>query len=219
MTERELARLRARLPANPGILRRTGVSDYVVFIPLVLSRGEYHLLFEKRAPAIRQGGEVSFPGGGFEPEVDGSREEAALRETVEELGVKRERLSVLGRLDSVVTHTGGIIDPFVGTIDTDSPSDYAPNPAEVARIFFVPVSYFLRTEPERYEIRREMQPSFLDERGVRTVTFPARELGLPERYWGPWSGGSHTVSLFRCKGESVWGITAELVLALVALLR
>jgi len=216
VTQSDLGRLRARLPANPGIMRRAGTSDFVVFVPLVLVQGEYHFLFEKRAPAIRQGGEVSFPGGSFEPEVDGSKEEAALRETVEELGVRKERLTVLGRLDAVVTHTGGIIDPFVGTID--SAHDYAPNPSEVAAVFFTPVSFFARTEPERYQIRREMQPFSLEEDGSRRVTFPARELGLPERYWQAWSGGSHTVCLFRYAGEVIWGITAEIVLSVVGLL-
>ncbi len=219
MTQSELGQLRARLPANPGIHRRAGTADFVVFIPLVLSQGEYHFLFEKRAAAIRQGGEVSFPGGGFEPELDGSKEEAALRETVEELGVHRERISVLGRLDAVVTHTGGIIEPFVGTIDAQSAHDYAPNPSEVAKIFLAPVSFFVRTKPERYEIWREMQPFASGEDGSRRVTFPAQELGLPERYWGSWSGGSHTVYLFRYEGEPIWGITAELVLSVVALLE
>jgi len=195
------------------------MADFVVFIPLVLAEGEYHFLFEKRAAAIRQGGEISFPGGSFEPEVDGSREQAALRETVEELGVHRERLAILGRLDAVVTHTGGIIEPFVGTIDAASARDCTPNPSEVAGIFLAPVSFFVQTEPERYQIRREMQPFSLDEDGGRRITFPAQELGLPERYWGPWSGGSHTVYLFRYGGEVIWGITAELVLSVVGLLK
>lgn len=215
----ELDLLRSRIPDRPGLRARGELADFVVFIPLVPRNGEYHLLFEKRARSIRQGGEISFPGGAFEPAVDRDREEAVLRETVEEIGVQSARLSILGRLDSVINHAGALITPFVGTVDASSLQDFKPNPQEVDRLFLSPLSYFEKNEPERYEIGVEMQPFRIDERGNRVVTFPARELGLPERYWGPWRSRAHTVSLFRCDGEAIWGLTAELVLSLVALLR
>ncbi|MDG2702973.1 CoA pyrophosphatase, partial [Vibrio parahaemolyticus] len=56
-----------------------------VLVPLVQVDGEWHVLFEVRSLTMRkQPGDISFPGG----KLDGGEtaQEAALRETYEELG-------------------------------------------------------------------------------------------------------------------------------------
>ncbi len=219
MKEADFRRLVSRIPAQPGIGFGGRYVDYVVFIPFVLSRGEYCLLFEKRAAGIRQGGEIGFPGGRFEPDVDESREAAALRETVEELGVDRALLSVLGQTESVFTHWGARVSAFIGTIGTDDPAALSPNPDEVERTLLVPVSFFAGAKPAQYRIRLEMQPSYVDEQGTVRVTFPAEELGLPRHYWKAWDGGFHAVSAYRYAGEVIWGLTAELVLSVLRMLE
>jgi len=206
------------MPNPPGIHLRDRMPKYVVFVPLVLVGEEYNFLFEKRAQGIPQGGEICFPGGRFEPQLDATKKDTAVRETVEELGIEKERLSVRGQMDCLLAHTGGFIDVFIGTIDWPGESKATPNRKEVERVFQAPVSYFEQTLPEEYQIRTETQPFYTDEHGVRHVIFPAKELGLPERYWNSWGGRLHTLYVYRHSGEVIWGITAELVLEVVRLL-
>lgn len=218
MTVDDLRRLEGRLPREPGLHREEPALDFVVFVPLVEMEGEYHLLFEKRAKGIRQEQEICFPGGSVEPEVDSSVEEAALRETEEELGIPRDELTVVGRLDGVLTHWGGVIDVVVGTVNVEAVRTCRPNPSEVERTILAPVSYFEKNPPAAYHLRVEFQPSYVDAQGEEHTLFPARELGLPERYWQPWARQPHTVYAYRYDGETIWGITAGLTRRFVSLI-
>lgn len=90
-------------------------------------------------------GQVAFPGGGREgsepfPLV------TALRETSEEIGVERERLSVHGLLDRFDTITGYRIVPVVATIEGQPV--LRPCPGEVEEIFTLPLARVL--DPESY---------------------------------------------------------------------
>ncbi|HUX20755.1 MAG TPA: CoA pyrophosphatase [Spirochaetia bacterium] len=219
MREGDLKRLVRRLPETPGFHRGKRPREFVVFVPLVLVEGEFHLLFEKRARGIRQEQEICFPGGGVEKGVDGNVEEAAIRETEEELGIDRSRITLLGRLDGIITNWGGVIDVVVGTIASDAVESATPNPEEVERTLLVPVSFFESTPPEEYSLRVEIQPHYTDEAGVLHTLFPTRELGLPERYWKPWTGHPHEIFVYRYDGETIWGITAELTRRIVSLLE
>ena len=76
----ELEALRRRYGGYaPGLLgaRRS----YAVLVPLLRTADGLRLLFEVRAAALRQGGEVCFPGGRMEPGE--TPEECALRDTEE----------------------------------------------------------------------------------------------------------------------------------------
>ena len=89
------------------------------------------MLFTKRAATLRgHPGQMSFPGGRLEEGEDWA--DAALRETEEEVGIARESIEVLGRLDDAWSGAGHLIVPIVGWLD-DAPS-YLPNPAEVEEI-------------------------------------------------------------------------------------
>lgn len=217
MNDDAIARLTGRLPTAPRVRPTAGAPDFVVLVPIVRSDGDYHLLYEKRASSIRQGGEISFPGGKVEAE-DVSLEGAAVRETVEELGVEQESLAILGRLDALVTHWGGIIQPVVGTLSEQGLAAARPNPDEVERTFLVSFGRLKASPPERFNLRVEVQPEYEDESGRRHVLFPAKELGLPSRYWKPWAGPPHPVYVFRAEGETIWGITAEITRRFLELL-
>ena len=63
----------------------------------------------------------------------------ALRESHEEVGIRPEHVSILGRLDDLSTFsTSFTISPFVGLIP--SPYPFRPNPIEVAVVFDAPLS-------------------------------------------------------------------------------
>lgn len=114
---------------------------------------EPHLIFMRRSEKVRtHKGQVSFPGGSFEPE-DGTLDVTALRETYEELGLPPESLRVLGPLplvDTVVSNF--LIAPFVAVpVDPAAPLEYVSDGFEVAEILEVPLHLLLDPANHRYE--------------------------------------------------------------------
>ena len=123
-----------------------------VLVPLIDRQdGMTVLLTQRTAHLSAHAGQISFPGGKIE-EHDADEVAAALRETEEEIGLARDRVSVIGRLDTYVTGTGFEIIPVVGLIAPPFPLTI--DPYEVAEAFEVPLSYILdknnhnRTERE-----------------------------------------------------------------------
>ena len=82
-------------------------------------------------------GQVAFPGGKLDPGEDAVG--AALREAWEELGIQPEHVTVIGASDLFVTGSGYAVTPIIAVIPPDLP--FAPNPAEVADWFEVPVDW------------------------------------------------------------------------------
>jgi 8-oxo-dGTP pyrophosphatase MutT (NUDIX family) len=121
------------LPPDPS--RRQAA----VLLPLFKNATDYHLVFTKRTETLtHHKGQVSFPGGSFEPS-DGDLLTTALRESYEEVGIRPEHVSILGRLDDLSTFsTSFTISPFVGLIPYPYP--FRPNPIEVAIVFDASVS-------------------------------------------------------------------------------
>jgi 8-oxo-dGTP pyrophosphatase MutT (NUDIX family) len=110
-----------------------------VLLPLFKVAADYHVVFTKRTETVRyHKGQVSFPGGSFEP-GDGDLLTTALRESYEELGIRPEHVNILGRLDDLATFsTSFTISPFVGVIP--SPYPFLPDPREVAIVFAASLS-------------------------------------------------------------------------------
>jgi 8-oxo-dGTP pyrophosphatase MutT (NUDIX family) len=95
----------------------------------------------QRAAALRNhSAQVAFPGGRVDA-VDGSPVVTALRETEEEIGLSRERISTLGFLDAYLTGTGYRIVPVVALIEP--PFSLTLNPSEVDAAFETPLSFLL----------------------------------------------------------------------------
>jgi 8-oxo-dGTP pyrophosphatase MutT (NUDIX family) len=115
-------------------------SAAAVLVPLFEYGGQTHVWLARRPMTMRShAGQVAFPGGKVDP-ADGTLLDTALRETHEELGIARERVSVLGALDDVRTITGFTVSPWVGWLAPDT--TVTPNPHEVARAFAAPLSAF-----------------------------------------------------------------------------
>lgn len=121
-----------------------------VLIPLLCKGGEWHVLVTQRSRQVEHHkGQISFPGGACEP-GDAGLETTALRETVEEVGVPPEQVTVLGVLDDFETISHFVVTPFVGVIP--HPFAYRLNDHEVEAVVEIPLS-FLR-EPAHLRVEQ-----------------------------------------------------------------
>jgi len=219
MDEFVIENLKGKLPAVPGINGKEEYFNSAVLVLLMLFNGEYHFVFEKRSANIRQAGEICFPGGKFDPCQDVDFRDTAIRETVEELGVASSKISIIGNLDTVVATMGATVDAFLGVIDISSLDELQINTAEVEQIFAIPVSFFENNLPEVYKVNVTVHPSYINEAGEEVISFPAKELGLPERYTKPWGNVRGNVFVYKVEGVTIWGMTARLIRDVVAKLE
>ncbi|MDJ0785693.1 MAG: CoA pyrophosphatase [Myxococcota bacterium] len=84
----------------------------------------------------RHSGQWALPGGRLDPGE--TPEEAALRETQEEVGLALDADAVLGRLDDYPTRSGYVITPLV--VWGGANARLRPNPEEVAEVYRVPLA-------------------------------------------------------------------------------
>jgi len=123
-----------------------------VLVPLISHEsGRAVLLTQRTAHLSAHAGQIAFPGGRIEAE-DADPVAAALRETEEEVGLPRDHVSVVGRLDTYVTGTGFEITPIVGIVAPPYPLII--DPYEVAEAFEVPLSYILDAR-NHHRVERE----------------------------------------------------------------
>ena len=104
---------------------------------------EPHLLLTVRAGQLAQhAGQVSFPGGGLEPNE--TIDEAALRETQEEVGVDPNQVRLIGALSPLYIPVSDFaLHPIVGV--THAPPAWQAAAAEVRRVLESPVAELLTT--------------------------------------------------------------------------
>lgn len=118
--------------------------DAAVLVPLVECAGGMTVLLTRRADHLdSHPGQICFPGGRVDPR-DRDVTDTALRETGEEIGLGRDRVEVVGRLDDCLTGTGFRVAPVVGIVAAPFALDsLALDPAEVAEAFEAPLSFLL----------------------------------------------------------------------------
>lgn len=142
--------LRSRLRTHQPVLKTAGTHRRAaVLVPFRPGpEGALEVLFTRRAGHLpTHGGQVSFPGGGLQPEE--SPVQGALRETHEELSIPPASVDVLGRLNDFVTITNYHVTPVVGLMG--EAVRWQPDPGEVARAFTVPLTALL--DEARWEQR------------------------------------------------------------------
>ncbi len=210
MKKKELKKLLKNLPDKPGVMARDRYFNSAVLIPIVKIKDEYYLIFQKRAAHIRQGGDICFPGGRREKN-DKSFKQTALRETYEELGIKRKDIKVLGQLDTYVAPIGALVESFVARVKKRAIKNMVIDKNEVEDILIIPLEFFKNNPPIEYNLKYQVHPYTIDDDGNKEILFPVEELGLPETYHKPWGHRRHKVWVYDYKGDIIWGLTAVII--------
>ena len=137
---------RGEAPATPV----EAMVPAAVLVPLIDRRDGMTVLLTQRTEHLNDhAGQISFPGGRVE-DRDADPIDTALRETEEEIGLTRDRIEVVGCLDTCVTGTGFKVVPVVGLVTP--PFTLTLDSFEVADTFEVPLDFVL--DPANHE-RRE----------------------------------------------------------------
>jgi len=173
-----------------------------VLIPLIQIEDEWHLLYEVRSEEVSQAGDSSFPGGRME--AGETFEETAVRETMEELNLKREHIKVHGEMDFIISQHI-IIHSFVGELVDVDVKDIQPN-IEVAEIYTVPINELLENSPKYFSVTYNptLEDKFIEKQEENEYIFDNHSEEIPY-----YDVGTH----------SLWGFTANLTERFIEILR
>ena len=181
--------------------------NYAVLIPLIEIEDELHILYELRSHHMStQPGEISFPGGGVEKSE--SFEEAAIRETMEELNISRDKIEMIGQTDYFVSYANISIYSFLAKLNGVDVEKLRPNKAEVDHVFTVPLSFFLENEPDVY---------YLDVKTQLNDGFPYNLIPNGRDY--KWREGRQSVMFYFYKDYIIWGFTAKMTKKLIEIIK
>ncbi|RCN30443.1 hydrolase, NUDIX family [Ancylostoma caninum] len=175
-------------------------SDMSVLVPLLEVNSKPSVLFTKRSIHLKSHrGEVCFPGGRMEKGE--SVEEAALRETHEEIGVEPKSVEVWGRLKPVLTRTlTNTVVPVVGCIDKEVLKPDSVNKKEVQTLFSVSLDELCQT--------------------ARYTHFCSKSVDyiLPVFFSKEFTVHSHNQEEFLPKEFRIWGLSAIMLHQLLCIM-
>ena len=166
-----------------------------VLLPLIKVQDEWHILYEVRSKVVSQAGDSSFPGGRVEDNE--TYEEAAIRETMEELNIKRENIVIYGEIDYIVSERM-IIHCFVGKLVNLKIEAIQPN-VEVEEVYTVPLNFLLRNKPKYFAVN--FNPT-LEEDFVKNQADNSSEYRF--------ENNRQRIPYYEISTHSLWGFTANL---------
>lgn len=171
-------------PLEPRLFQDRPSVDAAVLMPLVQRPEGLNVLLTQRTAHLHDhSGQISFPGGRCEPEDD-NPVETALRETLEETGLPRKFIEVLGILPIYQTATNFLVTPVVALVE--SGFNLVPDSFEVQEVFEVPLDFLLN-------VRNHQQRSLHTPQGMRQF--------YAMSYDSPLTG----------KNYFIWGATAAML--------
>lgn len=165
-------------PERPHV--RAGTPAAVLVLFGVNHAGETQLLMTRRTETVEtHKGQMAFPGGVCT--LGEGCEDAALRETFEEVGLLPRHVQVLGVLDELSTPSGFTITPIVGVLDMPTEqADLLLNPDEIAEAFWIP---------------------------LRTLLTP----GVYRRELASIAGKSYPIHVYQVGPHRIWGATGAMI--------
>jgi 8-oxo-dGTP pyrophosphatase MutT (NUDIX family) len=129
------------MPGDGGLFPGRVVRDAAVLVALMeRTAGLTVLLTERTAHLNDHAGQISFPGGGRDPQ-DHSPTDTALREAMEEVGLPASHVQVLGELAVYQTVTAYRVTPVVALVEPNFVVQA--DSFEVAEVFEVPLSFLM----------------------------------------------------------------------------
>jgi 8-oxo-dGTP pyrophosphatase MutT (NUDIX family) len=138
-------------PQHGTLIRRTDLRDAAVLVPVVDHGDEATVLLTKRAEKLRNhSGQVAFPGGRIDS-TDPTPEHAALRETMEEIGLDAGHIEIIGRIPDYVAGSGYRIAPVLGIVQPGF--QLTINEHEVDAAFEVPLRFLMDPANHRRDSR------------------------------------------------------------------
>lgn len=173
----------------PELLSKT-YREAAVLIPVLRIENSWHVLFIRRSEyeGDKHSGQVAFAGGKREIS-DTSLQMTSLREAEEEIGIKQDDVSILGRLNKHHTISNFKVTPFIATFNWPCP--LVLDEVEVARTFTVPLSWLADDKNYRIEQRH----------------YNNRQKSWPVIYYNKYDN------------ETIWGATARMTLSLIEALK
>lgn len=189
LIEKLRARLLQPLPGRAAQERMTGrlrplpdvipphARDSAVLQLLFPSQGDWHVVLIHRVEDGRaHSGQISFPGGRWEPQ-DVGFQMTALREAEEEIGIVPSELEVLGALTPLyIPVSYFMVHPFVACCK--QPPQFLPSPAEVSEVIVAPLSLLF---DDSSKTQATVQPSSMP--GLK-MEVPAYRLPDGRIIWG-----------------------------------
>ena len=175
------------LPGDGRVLADREPAHAAVLVPLVQRGDMLHVLLTRRTDHLRDhAGQVSFPGGRSEAS-DADPAATALREAEEEVGLRRDRIEVIGQMPAYTTITRFVVTPVVALVQP--PFELKLDSFEVAEAFEVPLPFLMNPAHHRRHV----------------LTFE----GGPRQFLSmPWQGaGPGGVS----REYFIWGATAAML--------
>ena len=155
---------------NPGMLPLAELRAASVLVPLVDRPGGFSILLTQRTAHLsRHAGQIAFPGGRVE-EGDADAVATALRETEEEIGLSRDHVEPVGRLDRYITRTGFTVTPVVALVAP--PFTLTVDPNEVADTFEVPLDFILdpaNRQQDSYDFQGVLRYFYVFRYGERNI--------------------------------------------------
>ena len=196
------ASIRNHQPVMEGYKRTSAI-----LVPLVQKEQEWHVLFTKRALTLRyQPGDICFPGGGIE--ACETEKDACIREVMEELGVNRNQIEILGEVDTVITPFRACVYPFVGILKLDDQGACNVNKDEVDELLYIPLSFFLQHQPTQYQIGlKQVFPS----------DYPFEKIQNGRAY--QWPHAYHMQYFYNYQGNTIWGLTARIMQNVITIMK
>ena len=155
----------------------------------------WQILYTRRTDSVQDHkGQVSFPGGRADP-GDNYPTGTALREAYEEIGLRPSDVRILGQMPPFLTITNYLVTPVIGVIPW--PYNLTIQPNEVSRVFTIPMDWMAKAE--NYEIKQRKFPP--------SAQIPPQFQNIQVIYYRQYDG------------ELLWGITAEVTLRFLRLLK
>mgnify|MGYP001356345126 FL=1 len=150
-------KIKKRIKSFKAIPPKKNLPQAAVLIALTNEKDPKILYTLRSNKLSSHSGEVSFPGGKYE-EGDENLVDTALRESHEEIGLKRSEVNILGSLDSMVSRFNISVTPFVGVISKGAKTNSDSEEIEVC--FKVPLSFLLDDKRLRNDAVRRGKETF-----------------------------------------------------------